>query len=756
MMIDFTNYTREQLAEFLNIMLRDKTNPIYSPDDNNKIIGEPIYKCGIGLDTESTTITHVDDKAKKTVVDSCFCYTYQVSVGKNAYAIYRHIDKLIVFFKVLNQILKAKNDECMRQGVPCPKCIVWVANLSHEWSFLKYRMCDEFTLQKCFAKTARDVLYCNFGRFELKECIGLFGHSLADIAKHWCTTQKLKGDLDYNLVRHAETPLTEKEKQYCINDVIILAEMHEKVIETYMQENGGVILPTTSNGFLRMKLKAAIRDDNDLTDERNYYNDLCKPRNKPDIKTNLAYVVHQNHGLFYSQYQWETCRTYGYCGGLCGSNIDYVGTTLHNVQCVDLTSDYPAQMLHRLYPSGKIHKASKSQFTDIYNSGKPFFMLAIIKLDSKSHHATLSKHKIMNYKNPAYIQHYGKVKNMIVYNGKVLRCENAVVMLNDVDIKAYEKIYKIKIVPISMYYFDGYNKISNWLKSCIIDDYTTKSKLKIAGLNDTVEYADSKRNVNSYYGVCATKPSEMFDEFSDDGLFTNSKECSYKEMTWNCWLNPYIAFWCTSYARDILMTFISKYPDYIVQYDTDSLYYLSNKKGAEALTAELKKYNAEITAKNKRIFKDHPDKDLFMTLGTWDFETNYINFLAMGAKKYIKQDKVNGIQTVIAGLPKSSIPAEIANRHIKKPFDHYNSLKKYISTDGADRAIVIKHHYANKFASVYNDSTIVSRETITDYMGNSYDQLTGCYHAIVPIDFTLAMAKDYIEHKLQLGESIAE
>ena len=144
----------------------------------------------------------------------------------------------------------------------------------------------------------------------------------------------------------------------------------------------------------------------------------------------------------------------------------------------------------------------------------------------------------------------------------------------------------------------------------IIHDYITKSKLKIAGMSNTLEYYDSKRNVNTYYGVLATRPSDMYDEFIN-GIFEPSKEFSYNEMRYNTWLNPYIAFWCTAYARQILMYFISKHPDLIVQYDTDSLYYIT--KNGEPLKQEIEKYNTHITAKNERKFKNNPDKKLLMT-----------------------------------------------------------------------------------------------------------------------------------------------
>lgn len=747
-MTDFTHYSRHELTALLALLFKDTTQPIYSPDDENKIIGEPVYFNGIGLDTESTTIKHQADD-NSWIVDSCFCYTFQVSAGPEHYAIYRTVGELMEFFKALNAVLYDNDFQAKLEGRPPAKCFVWVANLAHEWSFLKNYFAKQFDIKRCFAKSPRDVLYVDFGSFMLRECIGLFGHSLADIAKNWTATQKLKGDLDYDLVRTWETPLTDTERQYCINDVIILSEMHAAVLAAYMQDNGGVILPNTQGGFVRMKIKEEIRNDESITKKRESYNKWVKENRK--CKTNLQYLCRKNKNLFVDEYQWSICRNYGFVGGLCGSNIDYAGHTQHNVQCVDLESDYPAQLLHKKFPAGGLKKAHKIMWDDLLDgtTKKPFFMLALVKkMDSASHHATFSKHKVLNLVNPEFEKAYGAPKNKIIYNGKIRRIENAVVLINDVDLRSYSYVYKtFNYTPISIYVFDRYEPIPPYLSKCIIDAYIAKTKLKREGKKDTVEYTDAKVIVNSMYGVLATRSAEMFDVFGEDGLFEPSKPWCYDDMTYNTWLNPYIAFWCTSYARQILMYFIGKFPDKIIQYDTDSLYYIREK--SEALQAEIEKYNDMIRLHNEKLFHDNPNKDMLTNLGTWDFDSVYVNFLPMGAKKYIKQDTEHGIQTVIAGLPKYSIPAEIANEHIDKPFTYYNSLQKYIDTDYTLNTIIIKHYYSNKFASVFDDCDSDYFDEIEDYQGNTARQRMGSYHAIVPIDFTLAMHIDYLTEILR-------
>jgi hypothetical protein len=188
------------------------------------------------------------------------------------------------------------------------------------------------------------------------------------------------------------------------------------------------------------------------------------------------------------------------------------------------------------------------------------------------------------------------------------------------------------------------------------------------------------------------------------------------------------------------MHFIARYPDSIVQYDTDSLYFIRDGNGLENA---LKEYNTSIEHKNKMIFRDREHAAIFDTLGTWDFENVYKKFLGMGAKKYIKED-ADGIHTTIAGLPKNAIPREIEERGIKAPFNYYNPLVQYMRNLSND--IIIKHTFAHKFASVYGDDVTERTIKITDHTGRECEQIESSYHAIIPIDFTLSMAYTYIRH----------
>ena len=140
-MTDITNYRTDELTALFMCLFDEQSAPIMDPDDCTKLSVQPIYKLAVGLDTESTTITHQETYGKKkqksvTMVDHCFCYTYQIAVGTEHYAIYRLPEQLFTFLDTLIDTLHYLN-----MGADYPaKCIIWVANLSHEFSFIKYKL----------------------------------------------------------------------------------------------------------------------------------------------------------------------------------------------------------------------------------------------------------------------------------------------------------------------------------------------------------------------------------------------------------------------------------------------------------------------------------------------------------------------------------------------------------------------------------------------------------------------------------------
>lgn len=710
----------------------------------------PIFKTAAGYDSESTTITveRVERVKKdgtpvtKTYVKHCFCYAWQYAIDTDGAEIPRTSGGIIELLRETVAAVQFYNKLHDTDAV----LLIGVANLAHEWAFIKKAIADNFEITKIFGKSKRDILYIQIeGCVEFREIIGLLGHSLDDISKHWCAedNRKLTGEFDYSKIRTSSTPLDPvTELPYMIHDVTSIVEAMRNAIKHYTQADGVCVLPYTSSGFVRQRLKNAIREDDDITAEREHYNFI----HNTHIDNNVKYIKRRNRVCVTDAYQWHVCRDYGYAGGLCGSNIDLAGKVLKNVVCADLTSDYPAQLSHKKYPSGRLRRIGgnlNKRRRELDAEKRPYFcILQVSRLKAKTQHAALSEHKLINGVDgdKTVFPWVGEPKNLIVYNGKIHYGENLLICVNDVDIAAYSELYDIRAGVLALWAFDKYAPAPPWLLSCLWDDYETKSLLKMRGLSGTQDYNDSKVRCNTYYGVLATRIQTTLDALDLEYNLTNASDKTFKDIKNNFWLNPYIAFYCTSYARAVLMHFIARFPDSIVQYDTDSLYYIRDGNGLENA---LKEYNAEIERKNKMIFRDREHAAIFDTLGTWDFENVYKKFLGMGAKKYIKED-ADGIHTTIAGLPKNAIPREIEERGIKDPFNYYNPLVKYMRELSND--IIIKHTFAHKFASVYGDDVNERTIKITDHTGRECEQVESSYHAIIPIDFTLSMAYTYIKH----------
>lgn len=648
---------------------------------------------GGGYDTESTTILNEENKPV-----CAFVYHVQIHINGN-YFYMRQLDLIVPFFRALSEKIKE-----YKNAVNQPKLIIWVANLSHEWSFFK-RQLALIGITDSFAKEERQPLKIEIDNtIQFRECIGLFGRSLAHIAEQNTETQKLKGDLDYTKIRTSETPLTNEEYQYCKNDVKILDELSYIAFEKFTKQ--GLKIPMTQTGILRQKCKNAIKNI------------------KFEYNNNLQ-LMPESEELYYQ------FRRFLYNGGLSGSSALWVNEILSGVKCADITSDYPAQINHCQFPNGELKEIDPKNVAE-YKRYFRIFDVQIGTMKATTPHAIFSRHKILNP---------NSIENAIFFNGKIRYINNVRIMINDIDLKALLKVYEFEEFKIlRCWYFTKKSKAPKFLLECMNDDYKIKCTLKREGKSDTKEYAERKANVNSYYGMTATKLySEIcqFDENAKD-LKRNKSDETYSKKREKIWLNPYIAYWCTSYARKILIDLIAKYPELIVQYDTDSIYYLSNKKRSKDLEKDLQKYNLRMKLLNNNMFND----EMFNDLGAWDIdEKPFKRFKCLGAKRYIYETESGKIKPVVAGLPKQAFLDYTKSNNID-PFEFFKNnmtLDRVVST---------------KLASAYYDGDEKYIKEV-DYLGVESIVKVGTYHALYNIDFTMSVNKVLIDLSETIKQSYA-
>ena len=247
-----------------------------------------------------------------------------------------------------------------------------------------------------------------------------------------------------------------------------------------------------------------------------------------------------------------------------------------------------------------------------------------------------------------------------------------------------------------------------------------------------------------------------YDDESDD-IYDCGNVKSYDEQRAHMWLSPYIGYWTTSYARAILMQFIAEFPDLIIQYDTDSLYYLTDTDATHEIhttperlaefEAAIEQYNLRIYNKNARLFKNNAH---FEDLGAWEVDKDdYTGFKGLGAKRYLKQDADGSLHPVVAGMVKESF-----DRYVK-----HNSLDAF---DVFANDMTLDRVISDKLASQYYDGAtkLITRdgitkrvpdrdapvwlEKVTDYLGNTVIVEIGTYHALYDIQFKMKVTSDYV------------
>lgn len=627
---------------------------------NKKVVAKstPYINLGSGFDCETSQFYN-HEKYEKLSEDyknalKSYVYIWQFSVGNDIY-LCRDINLFENFIIQLDSACDVHNNA---------KLIVWDANLKFEYSFFKHIF--KKYISKIFAKSKTEILTISvLKHLEFKECLGVFGKSLDEIAKNYTKTKKLKGDLDYNLIRTPETKLTKDEINYCINDVAILSELTSVAHEMYTKKGDNI--PLTQTGIVRNEIKKRYAPNKFRT------NDLYN-LNKPLIGTKQDY----------NEY-----RKYVYSGGLTHSNFKYVGEKIENIICYDLTSAYPWAFNVKKYPCGDMIKVTnKNSFKEAFSHKHWFMLITIYDVQSKSTHSTLSKHKIKSMKNP------------IIDNGRIYKCENLTAYFTEIDWYNFCKIYNFSIEKSTIHeitYFTKSQKIpqkildvmNEWYqKKTILKPYVKKSK------ENKKTYDTLKQLINSVYGMTVTELhiSEITWNSLEEKLEENILEW---EKANNTIFNPWYGYYCTAYVRQRLIDIISQYPDKIVQYDTDSIYCFKS----DDIDNTIAKINNDIYLECVENIKTPECWDL----GQWDIDGFYKRFICLGSKRYVGIDDENNTKIVFAGANKNDI--------IKNASENKLDILEYC------KHININETISNKLGAYHFDGYYSNY--VTDYLGNT-------------------------------------
>lgn len=592
------------------------------------------------------------------------------------------------------------------------RLVIYVHNLGYEFQF----MCNYFKWENVFAINERKPIkaLCSYG-IEFRDSYILSGYSLANTAKNLTThkVRKLEGDLDYSLIRHQSTQLTEKEMGYCSNDIeIILAYINEQIV----QYEDITKIPLTNTGRVRKYVKDACY----YTSSNHRKSNRGKYQRYRQIMTDLTLDK-----ATYIQLKRA------FMGGFTHSNPNHTGKTLENVSSIDLTSSYPTVMLADKFPMSRAKELNISTVEELKKAMSLYCLVFDLKLEGLRN--------TLKYESYISESKCFKMVKPVINNGRVYDAEMIQTTITDVDFNIIEKVYewdKISIANVRGF-------VKAYLPKSIIESilnlYQDKTTLKgVEGKE--VEYLLSKGMLNSVYGMCVTdvvKDEHVFNEtWGVERVDVDEKIDEYNKSKNRFLFYPW-GIWVTAYARRNLWTAILNIGDDYIYSDTDSIKMLNFDSHKEY----VEKYNKYIGKKLADMMEHYKlNVDLLAPktiqgkakpLGIWEFEGNYSHFKTLGAKRYLVKE--NGeFHLTVAGLSKKNginHMVDICGGDTEQVFDIFND-ELYIP---ANKTGKMTHTYIDTEKEMF----------VVDYDGVQERVLTLSGIHLEPCDFTLSISEQY-------------
>ena len=532
------------------------------------------------------------------------------------------------------------------------RTVVYVHNLSYEFQFLSGIF--HFENEDVFPMENRKVLKAVLGNIEFRCSYLLTNLSLSALTKRYGVEhQKLSGEeYDYSVRRFSDSPMTMKEMEYCVNDVLGLVESIHKILE--LNEDTLTSIPLTSTGFVRRIVKNAMREE------------------------------HQQIINSYPDYELFKLLRKAFRGGNTHANrymADEVITG--DIHSMDITSSYPFQQVCKqfpVFPFEKVHSTDIHYCDKLIDRGKAVLMhVALSNISIRGKHIVIP-----------YIPYDKTIScvNPLIDNGRILQADYLEMVVTDIDWEIIIKQYQFSATLITAYK-TTYGKLPDGIVKSNIEFYRKKTELKgVAG--QELFYMKNKELLNSIYGMSVQNPvkrSILFNDVDSDtpALYMEDESISDEDLLKKSKKKAFTCYqfgvWTTAHARKSLEDGIEICGDDLLYCDTDSCKFIGNH---------------DFTVYNEQVKQLAVAGGLYATDikgithygGVYELDGNYEAFITQGAKKYAYLE--NGeLHITVSGVAKKA-GAE--------------ALKQAGGLDAFREEFVF--HNCGKTESIYNDTPL--------------------------------------------------
>lgn len=675
----------ELYQELLDIFPGFLREDLLDPDEQIKAIYY-LYK----------TNEPTDDCEKYSIM---YCWQFAID-GKVIFG--RTWKEFLEFYDILSSYADKNN-----------RIVVYAHNLAMEFQYIR----TFFSWKKVFSINTRKPIYAiTEDGIEFRCSYILTNYSLAKLGEqlHKYDISKLVGALDYDLYRSPKTPLTDQEKKYCINDVLVVSAY---IQECLLQERYISNIPLTATGYCRR-----------------YCRKMCLYGNNKKNRTSKDspyYALMRTLTIDGKEEYLQLKRAFQ--GGFTHASSYYSGKILYDMDSIDFTSSYPYVLLAEQFPmsKGKIVKPkSKEEFFDYMKYYCCIFDIELYGVTPKF----LNEHYIS-------VSHCFERCNVVNDNGRLVSADKIALTVTNVDYKIIMKCYDVEKVKIHNFriYRKGY--LPKELILAIAKLYADKTTLKgVEGKE--VEYLNSKGLLNSTFGMMVTDISKdeiiYNDSWSTEPADIDKDIEKYNNSPKRFLFYPWGVF-CTAYARYNLWTGILEFKDDYVYSDTDSIKCLNMNKHLNYIY----RYNHLCEAKLRHMFNHYGliYEDILLPktikgeekpIGIWDYDGHYDIFKTLGAKRYlVKHD--NQINMTVAGV----------NKKVAVPY--LISLFGDTIFDKFERGLHIPEGHTGKLLHAYIDYK--QSGSFTDYLGNEYTFINdppGVY--LEPAAYDFDITQEYLDY----------
>lgn len=705
-------YTPQQITDVLSMCVDDtyvigtrKGVRFYNIPCSFDIETSSFYRDEYGASYDYTHMKAMKDCK----FEKCSCmYVWQF--GINGFVIIgRTWDEFITMVGVMTEALRLSENR---------RLICYVHNLAYEFQFIR----KLFDWQRVFSIDLRKPIYAiTKSGLEFRCSYLLSGYGLSKLGeqlnKYHCT--KLVGDLDYEKIRHTNTPLTEREIAYCSHDVICVMNYIQERIEEY----GNITrLPITKTGFVRKYCRGVTLRTKDGGGKiiRNY--GYCDEMKEMRITSSEEFNMLQR----------------AFSGGFTHANAHYTDETLSDVDSYDFTSSYPYVMVSEQFPMSrgvKVKVKNMAQFECLISKYCCVFDVEFTNV-----------YAIKTQDNPISVSKCWVKENISENNGRLVTGGKICMTITNVDYTVIKNFYAWGKIRVGLMYCYRKEYLPTEFVKAILHLYEKKTVLKgVQGKE--VEYLNSKEMLNSCYGMCVTNP--LREEFVYDGNWDvaqmTTEERQEALRKYNDSENRFLFYpwgvFVTAYARRNLFSAISELGDDYVYSDTDSVKVLNGDKHMEY----FQRYNCVVEKKLRRACEHHklattlcaPQtiKGVTKIIGVWDYEGRYKRFKTLGAKRYMTENEDGEVSLTVSGVNKKTAIPYLLEKYGKDGI--FDAFTNYLTIPPQATGKNI-HTYIDYKQTGY----------VTDYLGETHEFQTDTGVHLEPTGYNLSLSVLYLNYLL--------